>query len=171
MTLQHEEWRSVQGYEGIYEVSSFGRVRSYRRGKWGIGGKPKIVRSEYGLYYGVTLCKDGRKTVRHIHRIVAETFLPNPKNLNEVNHIDGNKHNNAAKNLEWCTHAENMQHAADNYMIKGRQKRVVCEETGEVFVSITAAAKSVGGAQPSLSNSLLYGTGKYKGRTFRFLEE
>lgn len=168
---QEEEWRAVSGYEGIYEVSDLGRVRSYRRGKWGIGDKPKILSSDMGQYFGIALCKDGNKKVRYVHQIVAETFIPNPRNLTEVNHIDGNKRNNKVENLEWCTHGENMQHAADHGLFKSVQRKVVCEDTGEVFVSITAAAKSVGGSQSTLNTYLLYGTGEYKGRKFRFLEE
>ena len=167
--MTQEEWRPIPGYDGLYEVSNCGRVRSYRHNRWGRSETPKIICGDNGHYLGVTLCKNGQNR-QYIHKLVAEVFIPNPNHLSEVNHIDGDKRNNRVENLEWCSHKENMQHAADHALFKNRQRAVVCEETGEAFVSVTAAAKSVCGAQPSLSKSLLYGTGEYKGRTFRFLE-
>ena len=107
-----EEWRDIRGYEGLYQVSNTGLVRSLDREVNGKFLRGKVL-SSYSkhTYPVVALCNvNGKKSVR-VHRIVAETFLENPYNLPEVNHIDGNKNNNHVENLEWCTHLENTNHA------------------------------------------------------------
>lgn len=107
-----EEWRDIKGYEGLYQVSNAGRVRSLDRevkGKF-LKGKVLSCYSKH-TYPVVALCNaEGKKCVR-VHRIVAEAFLENYYNLPEVNHIDGNKNNNCVENLEWCTRTENVNHA------------------------------------------------------------
>ncbi|WP_202980718.1 HNH endonuclease [Alteromonas sp. RKMC-009] len=95
----------IPGYENLYEVSSLGRVSNYR----------KIMKT-YSInsgYQAVKLSKDGKKKSFLVHRLIATAFVPNPENKPVVNHIDGNKLNNAASNLEWVTTAENLQHARD----------------------------------------------------------
>lgn len=124
-----EYWVSVKGYEGLYDVSSFGRVRSLDR--WvnvGYGGK-RLVRGKIlkncpatDGYLLVTLHKNGVQETGWVHRLVAQKFHPNPNNLPEVNHLDYDKANNHAYNLEWCTRSENMNHAYENGV--GHQKRV-----------------------------------------------
>ena len=81
-----EIWKPVFGYEGIYEVSDEGRVRSYRKGKHGICETPRILKGEKGLYRTVTLCRNNRKTTTYVHRLVAEQFIPNPNNYRVINH-------------------------------------------------------------------------------------
>lgn len=150
-----EDWKPVAGYEGIYEVSSLGRIRSYRKGKWGLCDAPKIIYGQLGRHYRtVVLCKDGHKNSVYIHRLVAETFIPNLQNLSEVNHKDGNKSNNAADNLEWCTHTENMHHADRIGLNPYNRKKVVCVETGEHYNSITEAAEAHGLKSSNLRNCL-----------------
>ena len=101
-----EEWRDIEGYEGIYQVSNLGRVKSLTRlGSnnrifYGTVRKPVIDKNGYCI---VTLCKDGKTKNQFIHRLVAQTFLPNIDNLPVVNHKDENKQNNCVDNLEWCT--------------------------------------------------------------------
>lgn len=97
-----EEWRDVVGYEGLYEVSDWGRVR--RNGKI---LRPAKIKNGYLL---VSLYKNGIVRRVYIHRLVASAFIPNPQNLPEVNHRDENKTNNAVSNLEWCTHDYNMNY-------------------------------------------------------------
>lgn len=115
-----EEWRAVSGYEGLYEVSSFGRVRSLDRVvKAGRGGKGETLKEGRILspilshkgYLRVCLVDGQSKKARQIHRIVAEAFLPKRDGASDVNHIDLDKANNAVENLEWVTPSENMRHA------------------------------------------------------------
>lgn len=119
MSKDKEEWRPIQDYEGIYEVSSLGRVRSldrYVQGRNGSKcnrrGRQLRLTSYHNGYVIVTLCKPNSKKKRGIvHRLVAEAFIPNPENKPVVNHKNGIKHDNRLENLEWCTHSENNIHA------------------------------------------------------------
>lgn len=109
-----EEWRDVPGYEGLYKVSNLGRVYSVRRrispGRFS-GGYYLSIRHHGNGYCFVGLSKGGECRQYRVHRLVASAFIPNEAGLPEVNHIDGDKDNNAAANLEWCTRAENNAHA------------------------------------------------------------
>lgn len=116
-----EEWKDIQGYEGIYKISNCGRIKSLLRFNnmskdntmRGYYRKEKILKpsANNSDYLYIFLCKNGKKTMKTIHRLVAETFIPNPNNYEQVNHIDGNKQNNRMDNLEWCTRKHNMQEA------------------------------------------------------------
>lgn len=113
----NEEIKEIPGYEGIYSATSLGRIYSHRRlqknGKRFIkcGGKFFNVRLNMDGYPILNLSANGKcKTVR-VHRLIAKTFIPNPYNLPEINHIDGNKLNNSIENLEWCNHRHNLNHA------------------------------------------------------------
>lgn len=97
--MKKEYWKPVVGYEGHYQVSNFGRVKSIKFGK---GRILKPTTNLYG-YLFVKLCKDGKVKPFTVHRLVAEAFLPNPDNLPQVNHKDENKQNNIVSNLEWCS--------------------------------------------------------------------
>jgi len=103
-----EEWRSVVGYEGLYEVSNMGRVRSLKecRGKSNIILKHNINNG----YSHIDLYKNSSRQHSKIHRLVAQAFIPNPENKYDVNHIDSNRSNNIISNLEWVTRKENMEH-------------------------------------------------------------
>ena len=115
-----EEWRGIPDYEGYYEVSNLGRVRSVERlvphARHGLTKQQsKILRPAItDGYYKVALSMDRRLRSFRVHRLVAQAFIDNPSELPEVNHKDGDKLNNNASNLEWCTHAQNIQHAFDN---------------------------------------------------------
>lgn len=116
-----EEWKPISGYEGLYEVSNQGRVRSLDRTIEFIRSgkiiksiqKGKLLNPSLKVRYkGVQLCPgDGKKNMVYIHKIVANAFVDNPDNKLIVNHIDGDKHNNNSKNLEWVTQKENIDHA------------------------------------------------------------
>ena len=105
-----EIWKAIKDYEGKYEVSNLGRVKSLERtSRLNRKIKERILapREYTGGYLRVQL---SRKDF-YIHRLVAETFIPNPENKSQVNHIDGNKRNNRVDNLEWNTPLENNLHA------------------------------------------------------------
>lgn len=115
--MNKEIWRDVKGYEGLYKVSSEGRVKSLER-KDCLGRtiqerilKP-VVRNDG--YVGVNLYSGGKSKTLKVHRLVCEAFHDNPENKPCVNHIDENKTNNAASNLEWCTYEENNNHGTHN---------------------------------------------------------
>ena len=116
--LPGEEWRDVVGYEGLYQVSNLGRVRSFKR------DKAKIIKSNPGIgdYLRVVLCKDFDKKNRFVHVLVAQAFIPNPEGKKQVNHLDGNKKNNCVDNLAWATPAENIAHAFDMGLRKSGSK-------------------------------------------------
>lgn len=110
--------KDIEGYEGLYAVTKDGRVWSYlKKGKGGHIGKWKTLskcgngNKKNNLYYTVSLHKNGKTKRRRVHRLVAQTYIPNPKNKPEINHIDGNKFNNNVYNLEWNTRLENIEHA------------------------------------------------------------
>lgn len=118
MLEEIEIWKDVPNYEGYYQVSSFGNVRSINRiEKGGYGcdrirkGKDLKFKKNWNGYYNVTLRKNSIRKVHDVHRLVAIVHVPNPENKSQVNHFDGVKTNNRASNLKWCTGAENMQHA------------------------------------------------------------
>lgn len=101
-----EIWKDIEGYEGLYKVSNYGNVKSI------IKSKDLIMKPHTNNRYPyVFLCKNGKKKLKTIHRLVAIAFIPNTLNKMEVNHIDGNRRNNYANNLEWCTRSENVKHA------------------------------------------------------------
>lgn len=103
-----EEWRIIIGFEN-YAVSNLGNVKSVRKFL-----KPYKGKSDRDKYYRVHLHRKHKK----VHKLVAEAFIPNPLNLPEVNHIDGNRWNNNVWNLEWSTHNDNMHHASINNLLK-----------------------------------------------------
>lgn len=121
-----ETWKSVIGYEGKYEVSNLGRVRSldrYVEGKNGVTKKYagkilSLVKQNTG-YMTVGLSKDSVVTSFLIHRLVATAFIDNPENLAEVNHKDGVKGNNNLSNLEWMSRVRNIRHAMGMGLIQG----------------------------------------------------
>ena len=119
--LNKEIWLNVIGFENKYQVSNFGRVRSLWRK---VNKTDSIIKKEIILkplktksYLFVNLWLNGKNKQQYIHRLVATHFLQNTENKKEVNHIDGNKHNNKVNNLEWASPKENMHHAIKNKLI------------------------------------------------------
>lgn len=106
--LNGETWKDIPGYEGLYQASSFGRIKSFRRYPQ---GKIKSSYIGWGSYQCVQLHVEKVYKTFTVHKLVALAFLPEIKDKPHINHIDGNKQNNSPSNLEWCTRSENMQHA------------------------------------------------------------
>ena len=142
----NEEWRPVPGYEGLYEVSNMGRVKSLERDVSTSNRKslhkPEKILKEYinpkEGYPMITLCKDGKSQLCMIHRLVATTFVPNPENKPYVDHINTIRNDNVPENLEWVTHKENQNNDLTRMHISkantGRPcyyKRVFSEEEKE----------------------------------------
>lgn len=107
--LGMEIWKDIKGYEGLYQVSNQGRVRSLNYLKTGKTVVMKPVNNGVN-YFSVLLTKNGKQEKNYIHRLVAEAFLENPFNLPEVNHKDENPSNNVVDNLEWCSHKYNLNY-------------------------------------------------------------
>ena len=120
-----EEWRSIEGYEGLYEVSNTGRVRSVDRYVVDSLGHRKFykgkvlipVKSNLG-YLLVSLCCNGKHKMFLVHRLVAQVFIENPDNLPEVNHLDEDKTNNRVDNLEFCDRSYNINYGLRNIRVK-----------------------------------------------------
>jgi hypothetical protein len=100
------KWKEVVGYEGLYEVSSLGFVKSLHR-----GGRLRVLCKIPGRYVLVNLSKRGHVSSHLVHRLVAEAFYGAPRSGEQVNHKNGNKHDNRIENLEYCTPSENKKHA------------------------------------------------------------
>ncbi len=105
-----EVWRSIKGFEELYEISNYGRLKSFKSDKEGYILSNKNSKGDY-LSVVLTNKKTKKKRYARMHRLVAEAFIPNPECLPQVNHKDGNKQNNHWDNLEWCTCKENIHHA------------------------------------------------------------
>ena len=121
-----EIWKDIEGYEGLYQVSNLGRVRSLgrtiqRRTRWGTmapyrveGRMLKILSASYNACYVHLFDMNGKSTNHTVHRLVAKAFIPNPNNLSDVNHKDENRTNNNVENLEWMSHVDNCNYGTRN---------------------------------------------------------
>lgn len=113
-----EEWKDIKGYEGLYQVSNYGRVKSLTR--WSVSVRSyvpaEVIMSPTDNGYGYQIVSLSRRTHRknhYVHRLVAEAFVENPNGLNYVNHLDYDKLNNRSDNLEWCTQRENVLYSVE----------------------------------------------------------
>jgi hypothetical protein len=124
-----EEWKDIEGYEGLYQISNEGKIKN-SKGKILKCGKDKDDYLQVGLY------KDGKRVWKKLHRLVAEAFIPNPNNYEQVNHKDEDKANNCLDNLEWCDSKYNNNYGTRNQRsAEKRSKRVdqIDKATGEVI--------------------------------------
>lgn len=167
-------WKTIAGTDGEYHVSDTGLVKTTKTGRI---LRPSVSRHGYER---VCLFKMDRERRYRVHRLVAMAFIPNPDNLPQVNHKDGNKRNNHVSNLEWITNEDNMHHAKEHGLRAGherfcesKKKRVIATNiaSGEriVFDSILAARKTIGTCHVQ---EVLKGIRQQaKGYTFAFEEE
>lgn len=158
-----EIWKDIEGYKNDYQVSNLGRVKSLPKKCW--NGKGYWFRD--GRILTPIKSKKGylnvwcRKNIFKVHRLVAHAFIPNPHNLPQVNHIDGNKTNNCVANLEWVTDGENLLHA---YRVLGRKQKtgknhhnsraVIQLKDGKIinsFDSLNEAARTTGAHHSGIS--------------------
>lgn len=147
--MKIEYWTAVVGFEGLYEVSSFGRIRSIGQG---IGCKPNggilTPRFNNDGYLQIHLRKNGKDYSLKIHRIVAQAFIPNPHNLPCVNHKDEDKTNNSVENLEWCDRSYNVNYGSRNSKVAIKLRKRVHQFEGDELVGIydsaSLAAKFLG---------------------------
>lgn len=156
--MDKEIWKDISGYEGIYQVSSNGNVRSLKY------GKERILKpfSNGTGYLSVDLCCECIEDYRRIHRLVAEAFIPNPNNLPFINHKDGIKTNNVVSNLEWCTPSENVKHAYKTglaprhatYQNQPFQQPIKEIVSGKEYFSIRECARQLGIKRDTIRRSL-----------------
>lgn len=143
-----EIWCTIKDFDN-YQASNYGRIRNARTGRI-----LKTTINQNG-YECVTLRKNNMQYVRRVHRLVADAFYDGDHSDLDVNHIDGNKLNNNLSNLEFCTRAENIQHAFRTGLKKpSRQIKIRIVETGEVFDSIRECARHIGGNQAQIGRVL-----------------
>lgn len=168
-----ELWEDIDGWAGKYQISNLGRVKTlnYKRTK-----KEKIMTGITDIrgYKCISFREGGAGSKqRHflIHRLVAKKFVPNPDNKPFVNHIDGDRGNNAATNLEWVTRSENEIHKI--YVLGNSSgtcippQKVLCVERGTIYSSISEAARAVGVTQGAISAALSSKTKKSAGYHWR----
>lgn len=139
--MKEEIWKDIEGFDGRYQVSNYGRVWSYARKNAKLL-KPKIDKDGYHEY-GLTKQGDKKCTYRRAHRLVAMTFIPNPDNLPVINHIDSVKDNNYVSNLEWATVGYNTRHYYDFALNDGSTRpmsSLTKEECAEMVVMYKAGA-------------------------------
>ena len=162
-----EEWRPVVGYEDYYEVSDRGNVRSKDRVVAQRNGTQKRIKGRLmtkskgngkGYYQSVMVSKDGMPKRKLVHRLVAEAFIPNPCGLPEVNHVDEDKTNNAASNLEWCDRRYNNTFGTIRERMKRTQGIPVVQFDHGVpiawFCSQGEASRATGASQSGISACL-----------------
>lgn len=193
IALEGEEWRDVVGYEGYYMVSSLGRVMSLARPYHNNRGisftKTRILspRLNSGGYYQVVLTINGNRTQPHIHKLVAEAFIPNPNNYPQADHIDCDKLNNRADNLRWCTQKMNNE----NPLTKARRKanihltaqkireanskpviRISLKDENDIKVYPSATYAQIDGfCQSAISANCLHKYKLYKGYKWMYLPD
>ena len=169
---ENEIWKDIKGYEGLYQVSNTGRVKSFERTVVGRNGSKRTIRERIlrptptrDGYLRVNLYdSSGKRKFFFVHRLVSEAFIKNPKKKSCVNHIDEDKTNNTASNLEWCNYEENNNHGTRNARSAKAQSKSVGQYTrdGElikIWQSAHEVKRRLGFDQSAVSKAA---RGKYK---------
>ncbi|SCW57420.1 HNH endonuclease [Paenibacillus tianmuensis] len=156
--IQGEVWREIAGYETLYQISNYGRVKSLGNSQ---DRQEKILKQQLQRdgYKRVWLYKKGLKRKRFpVHRLVANAFIPNPLRKEQVNHQNGNKLDNRLENLNWMTRKENIAHAYETGLVKKNKNPVIAThlDTGEQrqFKSQKEASRELGFYMKNISNVL-----------------
>ena len=178
----NEIWKDIEGYEGRYQVSNLGRVRSVDHQRVVVpkntvcilkGKILKATKSSNG-YMGVSLCNGSRRSTASVHRLVAKAFVSGYFDGAQVNHIDENKANNLADNLEWVTPSENNLHGSHTVRIAQSKFKQISQYTKDgqfvkTYPSITEACRATG-ATPTFISRVVGTQYKAKGYLWRFPE-
>lgn len=150
-----EEWRDIEGYEGMYQISSKGRVKAITRfaksnncSKQQVIGRLKKPCLIGNGYFAFNLYKDGSNNMKYAHRLVANAFIDNPNNMPCVNHKDENKKNNDVSNLEWCTPSYNVNYGTCKQRISDSHKKLL---KGKKIVQIDKCGKNIIAYYPNSS--------------------
>lgn len=162
-----EVWKKIDGFEN-YEVSTLGRVRNKNTGNI-------LKAADRGKgYMFVVLCVNGKRSNRSVHRLVADTFIPNPDNKPQVNHKDETRDNNRVENLEWVTIKENNNYGNHNQKISDTQNKPIIviyqDDTYEEYPSATIAAKELGLWQQNIVKVLKGRRKRAGGLRFEYIE-
>lgn len=152
--MNKEIWKNIDGIDGVYQISNFGRVKSLSRVKVENRRELILKNGNNGKYLYVHFYKNKKQTNFSIHRLVAMAFVPNPKKLKEVNHKDGNKLNNNFENLEWCDRKDNEKHASLNGLKSHGEKHY---DSKLKEVDILFIIKSYNNGIPQIKLSKKYG--------------
>ena len=169
--MEIEIWKDIPGYDGRYQASTFGRIKSVNS----LTGRPDVIMSENSFnpagYKVVNLRKDGKRKTFFIHRLVALTFLENPFSLPIVNHKNEIKTDNRVSNLEWCDCRYNNSYGSRMLcQTEKLGKPVVCVERGLEFRSIGEAARAFGLHYQNISRCLKYPNRTAGGFHWRLLD-
>ena len=153
-----EIWKDIKGYEGLYQVSNTGKVRSLNYHRMGVIRELKLIKHHCG-YLEIGLKKNGKRKIFKVHRLVAEAFIPNPDNLPQVNHKDECKTNNCVDNLEWCDVSYNCNYGTRNERMSRKLFKTVLQFTlnGDFikeYESVKEVTELLGLKQSTLSSAL-----------------
>jgi hypothetical protein len=165
---EKEIWKAVPGFEGIYEASNMGRIKSLNYRNTGKEQVLKPMHRNCDKYLRICLCRKGKRTYEYLHRLIALVFIPNPHSLPEVNHIDTNPRNCKVSNLEWCTHEQNTNHWKTRL---NRSKKVYCyNSSGDLeytYSSVLSCASALRGSTSHIAHCAK-AEKKYKGYTLSY---